>query len=307
MFTITSVAPTRRLTRVEFVVAELGGSFTADQKRIIERLIDAITAAIEGWCEVKSFAREAFYETLKGYGELTVNVERRPIVALGTVTIDSNVVTDVTIENADEGELYRKAGFGWTAQHGFSLTGGQTWPAFGQPMAGMEEPLIGVEGTGGLIMPEQFLLDVDTVSVVAADKSFNDSAGRFPKLLKAGDLVLTSGFTDPANNGRFIVAASPAPTPSKICVTDTLVNEAAGSPRTVKFDAPAHCRSIDGLIRAANIAVKAAYLTNADDPEVIERQVGQLRTRKSEGFNVDPLLPLQGEAIGYLRPWKRAE
>jgi hypothetical protein len=300
---VSIVAPTRRLTRSDLVGAELGVQFTNDQKKQVDRLIDGATSAIEGMCNVQSFAREAVSEALKGYDELELELSRRPVVLVSQVSLDSNVITDFNIHDADDGTLYRQAGWDWTAQHRFSLNGRQRWPASGQPTAGREEPSISVDYVGGYILPEQWLLDVANVSVAALDQSFN-SPGAFPALLKPGDLVIASGFSNAANNGRFVVSSA---TTSKIIVSGAaLVLEGAAAARSLTFAPPAHCRAFDGLQRGALIAVKAAWLTIQDDPDVIERQVGQLRTRRTEGFHEDPTLAIPGEALGFIRPWLRS-
>jgi hypothetical protein len=76
-----------------------------------------------------------------------------------------------------------------------------------------------------------------TISAAAADSSFNDSASGFVTAgFAVGDLITTSGFTDPANNGVFKIATVAA---GKITVTDvddgavTLVVEAAGNSVTI--------------------------------------------------------------------------
>ena len=76
-----------------------------------------------------------------------------------------------------------------------------------------------------------------TLSVAAADSSFNDTANGFVTAgFAVGDLITTSNFTNTANNGVFLIATVAA---GKITVTkpDTtaaaLTVEAAGAPRTV--------------------------------------------------------------------------
>lgn len=304
---VSIVAPSRRLTRADTVAAELGVDFNSAQTKTVNRLIDGVTAAIEALCNVMTFARESVTEALKGYDEIELELSRRPVVSVSVVSIDSNVVTDYSIADADAGLLYRRDGWDWTAQRRSGLTGRQSWPAFGHPMPGREEPLISAAYVGGYILPEQHLLNVATVNVAAADQSFNAPAGTFPALLRAGDIVVASGFSSAANNGRFVVSSATAPTTSKIVVTGgTLVEESAGAGKTLVFDPPAHCRSFEGLQRGALVAVKAAWLSIGDDPDVIERQVGQLRTRRAEGFGEDPTLPIPGEALGWIKPWMRS-
>ena len=76
-----------------------------------------------------------------------------------------------------------------------------------------------------------------TVSVAAADDSFNDSASGFVTAgFAVGDVIKVSGFATAANNGQFKVASVAA---GKITVTDlagaavTLVDELAGASVTI--------------------------------------------------------------------------
>jgi hypothetical protein len=97
-------------------------------------------------------------------------------------------------------------------------------------------------------------IGITTLSVSAADSSFNDSAEGFvAQWLVPGDWLVASGFTNPANNGRFRVATV---TPGKITVTKdtgepvTLVNEAAGGPRNLGGGYPPYITN--GALRAAD-------------------------------------------------------
>jgi len=76
-----------------------------------------------------------------------------------------------------------------------------------------------------------------TLSVAAADDSFNDSASGFVTAgFAVGDVIKVSGFATAANNGQFKVASVAA---GKITVTDlagaavTLVDELAGASVTI--------------------------------------------------------------------------
>lgn len=98
-------------------------------------------------------------------------------------------------------------------------------------------------------------LAVSTISVSAADSSFNDSANGFLDNNNiVGDVFAASGFTNTANNGRrFRVAAVTA---GKIIVTSesgnpvTLVDEAAGPGRNLEFGYPPYVSG--GALRAAD-------------------------------------------------------
>ena len=172
----------------------------------------------------------------------------------------------------------------------------------GTPLPRQEEPQFSVSYTAGYILPEQSRC-CGTVSALATDSSFNDSASGFPALLTAGDVVVTSGFTEGANSGRHIVTGTP--TTSKIVVTSTLTDETAGANKRVRFDPPAHCKPFADVERACIEAVKAGYLQRRDDPSIIEKQAGPMRLRYSESGDVQAL-GLPAVCVGLLRPWVRA-
>lgn len=78
-----------------------------------------------------------------------------------------------------------------------------------------------------------------TISADVSDNSFNDSAASFSSAV--GDTIVTSGFVDPANNGRFLVTSATA---SKLIVTEgTLNTEAAGA--SVTIDRPDTFKSLE--------------------------------------------------------------
>ena len=86
------------------------------------------------------------------------------------------------------------------------------------------------------------LIGVRTISVNAADSSFNDSANGFlNQWLVPGDWLNISGFTNASNNGKFVVTGVTA---GKITVTRDngevadLVDEAEGGPRSINGGYP---------------------------------------------------------------------
>ena len=182
------------------------------------------------------------------------------------------------------------------------LTGNQRWPGFGQPIPGSEEPRFGVTYVAGYILPPQFLESVTTVSAAAADNSFNDSANGFPALLQAGDVLVASGFTAAANNGRFKVTGTP--TTGKVQVAGTLVLEAPGAARTITFEPPAECDPIDDLEKAAIETVKAWYLDRAKPANTKRERVGDLDMEWSDPSSAAWGLP--ANVIGLLRQYQRA-
>jgi len=297
--TVTTAAASRRLARLGHVKAELGIADTS-QDALLRRQIDDASAAIEAYCR-RAFAREALTETLAGWDATELQLGRTPLVAVTSVLLDSEPVLDFSIESRDEAALYRRAGWAWTAQRSAGLTGRQRWPGFGAPLPRSEEPRFSVSYVAGYILPEQWLEDDTTVSVDAGDDSFN-AAGKFPTLLQAGDVLVASGFAQPANNGRFVVTGTP--TSLKVQVSAALTTEAAGASATIRFDPPGECRGIADLERACVQTVKRLYHGRAQDPDVVEKQVGQLRIRRGES-DTALTLPLPAEVVGLLRPWVR--
>jgi hypothetical protein len=289
---VTTITPTVRLTTRQSIQTELGISSDAD---LIDALIDGASAGIGTYCH-RSFGREAYTETLPGYGDIHLQLARTPVATVSTVTYRSSVITDYSIADKNKGWLYRQNGWAWTAQVWPGLTGGGMFFDMGTPLARQEEPTISVEYVAGYLLPEQNVQGDVTVS--AADNSFNSSA-LFPALLKAGDIIETTGFEASANNGRFLVTGTP--TTSKVIVSATLTAQAASNAASVvKFsNLPADIQ------KAANECVKSWYSTRKDDPSIVEKQAGPHRIRYSE--QQDMLgLGIPSVCVGLLRPYVRA-
>jgi hypothetical protein len=296
---VTTAALTRRLTRREHVQREIPGA----ESVLLDALIDGASAAIEAYCN-RPFGREALTETLAGYGGPELQLARTPVIAVSSVQRDLDVLTDHSIESRDQGTLYRRAGWDWNVQAIAGFAGRQRFPGFGVPLPGTEEPRFSVSYVAGYILPEQSL-EGGTVSVEAADNSFNAAGGGFPGLLRAGDILVASGFASSVNNGRFIVSGTPTAAKAVVTSPFPLVDEAAAAGKVVSFDPPADCRPFASVERAAIEAVKSWYLRASEDPDVVEKQVGDLRMRWSGSEEVS-LLPLPAVCVGLLRPWVRA-
>lgn len=296
---VITPAVTRRLTRREHVQREIPGAESA----ILDALIDGASAAIETYCN-RPFGREALTQTLAGYGGPELQLARTPVISVSAVLRDLDVISDYSIENRDEGVLWRRPGWDWNVQAIAGFAGRQRFPGFGVPLPGSEEPRFSASYVAGYVLPEQFL-EAGTVSVAAADNSFNAMGGGFPGLLRAGDILVAAGFTSAVNNGRFIVSG--IPTAAKILVTSPfpLVDEVAGAGKIVAFDPPADCRPFGSVERASIEAVKSWYQRRAEDPDVVEKQVGDLRIRYGESDEAMQL-PLPAVVVGLLRPWVRS-
>src|SRR5262245_46452022 len=218
--TVTTIAPKTRLTTVARVQSELG--ISADTV-LIGDLVDRATDAICAYCH-RTFAREAYSESLPGYGDVHLQLARTPIAGTpSSVTWNAsdesagaNILTDWSVADRERGWLYRRKGWAWTAQRYGGLVAHGGFLDQGWPLAQQEEPQFSVDYVAGYIMPEQNILAQTTLSSASADNSFNDSASGFPALLKAGDVIVTSGFSNAANNGRFLVTGTP--TTAKVVV-----------------------------------------------------------------------------------------
>lgn len=298
--TVSTVAPTLRLTTRSAVKTELGITASTDDA-LFDTLIDQASSAIVAYCG-RPFARESYTETLPGFGSINLQLARTPVVSVSSVSDqDGNVITDSAIGDADRGWLYRRLGWAWSAQAYGGLGAGGAFLDLGTPLANQEEPHYSVAYVAGYILPAQFVTGT-TISAANADSSFNDSAAGFPALLKAGDIVETSGFANAANNGRHLVSGTP--TTSKIVTTSTLTTEAAGPSVTVKFRPPSAHRPFDDVEKACIETVKSFYLSRTTDSNLIEKQAGPMRLRYAEDKAGAPGLP--ATCVGLLRPWVRA-
>lgn len=299
---LTTIATTRRLTRLERVKQDL--DITASTyDALLLRLIDEATAAIEAFCNRPyGFARQVYSETLPGFGDVHLGLACAPLVAVSSVTYNStDTITDYSIADRDHALLYRRVGWAWTAQVDAGFTGRQRWPGFGNPLPRSEEPLYTVAYTAGYLLPELDLLAKTTISAASSDNSINDSASGFPSLLKAGDVVEVTGFATAANNGRFLVTGTP--TAAKVVLSATLTTEAAGRVITVNFRNRPDARETANLEKACIEAVKTWYARRKDDLDVIEKQAGPMRLRYAEQNRSDSLMGLPAVCVGLLRPW----
>ena len=296
--TITTPFPTAKLTTLARLKSVLGVTSTTDDT-VMTNAIGRASAAAEKYCG-RTFVRQTYTELGPAFGGIEFLTKEAPVVALGTVTFNSNTLTDVTVGDKKQGVLYRKNGFDWTAQSFGGLTGGGKLWDVGTPIVGQEEPLWSVGYTAGFI-PAGYDVTAGTLKVLATDDSFNDTASGWARVygfLKAGDIIETSGFTNGANNGRHVITGTP--TAVKIATTSTLTAEATSTGRTVSVqDLPLDVE------QAVLETAKTYYQQRKTDSAVVEKQMGMARLRFSEqGGAGEPGLPPR--AIGLLRPWVRS-
>jgi hypothetical protein len=261
---------------------------------ILDTFIRQATDAAERYCH-RIFSRQRYYEIGPAYGGPYRSLTQAPAIVLHGVIRLGETITDVSVNDAAKGLLYRQNGFDWTAQRFDGLLGIGHWLDHGIPVALTEEPNWAFDYTAGFLVPADNLVSVSTVSVSAVDNSFNDSANGFPALLKAGDIIEGVGFSNAANNGRFVVTGTP--TTSKITVDAALTNENAAAGRSLLLS------NLPGDVeRGAIEIVKSLFALRSTAGSIVEKAGGSMRIRYSEGQGD---LGLPPTAIGYLNGWVR--
>lgn len=116
MLTVTVAPASTRLALLADLRAELALSDdTADP--LLATMLDAASAAIASYCQ-RTFAKATYTETVGGFGSTNLLLSRTPIVSVTSVTLLTDALTDWSIEDADAGLLYRKAGWDRTTQFG---------------------------------------------------------------------------------------------------------------------------------------------------------------------------------------------
>lgn len=271
MISLETWPKSTQLTTAATVLAEAG--ISGGDSALVSRMIDEATAAIESLTG-RVFARAQWKEILPGTGGARMRLSRRPVLRIDALEIDG-VVTDETaveIVDADGGWIYLEGGF-----------------------TRYTRPVWAVTYTAGFLLPGDDVAAASTISAAAADDSFNDSAGGFP-LLVAGDWLLASGFTAPADNGRH--RALDGCTPAKILTSSSLTDEAAGAARSILL------RNLPREIEreAIDWAKSLYYARSTDTSSVVtsEEIDGVKTTYGKQTVETDALL---SRATERLAPW----
>lgn len=293
--TVTTPASNLRLTTVCNLKADLGETVTTNDS-LYDSMILRASAAINAYCH-RVFARQTYTEILPGRGHVTLRLAEAPVAGVTSVVWDSTPVTDYTVDDAAAGILYRRYGWPWTVQFDPGLSQWAVgYPYQGVPIPGSEERLFTIVYTAGYLLPSQDVSSITAISTSDVDNSFNHSGSGFPALLKAGDIITTSGFTSAANNGRFVVSGTPSV--AKIVVASTLVTEAGTT--------GSHTVSVSNLppdVETAALHVtRSLFGSRKDAGDVVEKQLGSARLRFSEGAS----RPFPSLACALLSPYVRS-
>ena len=140
---VLAAAESTELTTLERVKLEIGLE-ASQMNDWIRMVIPAATAMIEN--EANNFwAAQQYEEVLSGSGSTRLMLARTPIVGTPTIIIDSNAVTDFTVDDAEAGVLYRRQG--WIRQVSY-------WPnASRDPVPWDDHPNIYVTYWAGYNLP----------------------------------------------------------------------------------------------------------------------------------------------------------
>ena len=280
--TITEYAENRRLTTKEAVKDELGIT-VATYDDLINTFIDQVTDDFLNFTD-RIFERQTYQESVPGDGSPYLQLHNYPIREPSEILLQSTPIVDAVVDDADAGQLYRANGWVWTAWTGWNVE---------RVISTHNLPLFIVTYQGGYLVPDDNIVDSDTISVDDSDDSFNDSAGLFPNV-GAGDRITMSDFTAATNNGTFTVVSRTA---LKIVVDGTLTTEVAGANRSIAF------RNLPRDLEKLCIdQVKTYYNSREDDLRVESTKVGDLAIKFSKDAATGHLTPqVQSGLVRYRR------
>lgn len=142
--TITTPAPNYRLTTLNTVKDELnieGHSENARLDRLIDRASDKLRSMTN-----RVFRQERVTETVRGYGNTKLTLERTPVWKVESVAFQGEPITDYEIGDAEAGFLYRRTGWVWTTSF--------DWEIERINVPNSEAPLFTVDYWAGYLLPD---------------------------------------------------------------------------------------------------------------------------------------------------------
>ena len=109
--TVLTAATSRRLTTADALYADTGSVHYLEEPTLTNALIDQASAAIEAWCG-RIFAQQRYVEVVGQFPDACLPLRQYPIVAVESLLAGVTSVTDYRIEDAENGMLYRRYGWG---------------------------------------------------------------------------------------------------------------------------------------------------------------------------------------------------
>lgn len=111
--TVTVPATATKLCLVEEVMEELGCA--VEDEPTLTDIVQQVSDAIGTYCG-RIFAKQTYEETVAGYGDVHMILSVWPIVSVTSVLSNGAAITDFTLQEPENGMLYRAAGWDWTTR-----------------------------------------------------------------------------------------------------------------------------------------------------------------------------------------------
>ena len=218
MITFRTKPRNTNLTTLQAVKDELSltdGSEDAAIKSAIARASDAFVKFTG-----RKYARAVVTEQLGQVDDIIMMLDYTPLILREAVRFKDVAIadlSDISIFDPEAGFLLNRKRWNDTVVRNTKLINRD-------PIPSELLPDYEVDYTAGFFVPDDNIVNDNTISASSTDDSFNITGRSFP-LLVAGETFEVRGFADAANNGTFMVVVATA---TKITVEETLVTEAAG-------------------------------------------------------------------------------
>lgn len=143
--TVTTPSTNFNLCTLAILKDELGIT-TTGQDATLSRIISRASDAVASYCN-RTFARQAYSETVRGYGGTKLMLTNTPVTAISSISDQGAELasTGYFIDDANAGTVFRATGWRWTAGEVFNLSA--------QPLPGTEAPDFTVAYTAGYVLP----------------------------------------------------------------------------------------------------------------------------------------------------------
>lgn len=229
----------------------------------LEDRIDDASRAIAEELD-RPLVRQEVSEKFGGLGRTEIVLEMTPLAQLTALVHRDNGPVDLALEvgletikitDADAGLLWREIGWPddspvrvWLQPETVPQRGREPWTA----------QYLG----GWLTRPDDILAS----GVDVAGQAFTLPAGNVTPLVAPGDVISTRGFSEPENNGRFVVTARTA---LAISVDADLAAETAGADATIAV------RNLPSELERLTVeSVKTWYHARRRDPTIAAERLG---------------------------------
>jgi len=195
------------------------GITAGDEDDFLTRLIESVSARIKRYCNRTFYYEEAIAEYVKAFGTTNLQVSRRPVTGIDSITYDGATVSSgdykcVGYDFANAGVIYNSGGWYWPAMQIKNIARDR-YP-------GSEDPLYLVTYDAGWKTPEQSKSGSITAVADLGGGEISITSARH--LLSTGDSVTQSGTT--SYNDTYTVTVIDGDTYK---VTETFVADETGT------------------------------------------------------------------------------